>query len=101
MTGFGGLIHRLFGGQKESDADRSVVPARTRPETPTSFADAHNEFALAMYRQLRERRGNLLLSPFSVRTVLGMAHVGARGETAAQMEKRSAPRPQAKSHTSL
>ena len=40
-----------------------------------------------MYRQLRQRPGNLFFSPFSIRTTLGMTYAGARGETAAQMRE--------------
>lgn len=53
----------------------------------TSFADDNNEFALAMYGQLRSRPGNLFFSPFGVRTALLMSHAGARGETAEEMRK--------------
>ena len=57
------------------------------PGTTKSFAEENNDFALALYEQLRERPGNLFLSPFSVRAVLGMAEAGAKGETALQMRK--------------
>jgi serpin B len=40
-----------------------------------------------MYRALDQRSGNVLFSPFSIRTALAMAQVGARGETAAQMSE--------------
>jgi serpin B len=50
-----------------------------------SPAGDHNAFALALYGQLHRRGGNQFLAPFSVRTALAMAYVGARGETAAQM----------------
>jgi serpin B len=50
-----------------------------------SFADANNEFALAMYAQLRCHRGNLFCSPFSIRTALAMVYAGARSQTAAEM----------------
>ena len=43
------------------------------------------DFALALYRQLGQRPGNLCFSPFSVRIALAMAEAGARGETAAQI----------------
>jgi serpin B len=60
-------------------------------ETPVSapdpFVEDHNDFALAMYGQLRQRPGNLFFSPFSIRSALGMAHAGARGETAREMSK--------------
>ena len=44
-----------------------------------------NEFAISLYRQLRQRRANLFFSPFSIRTALAMAREGAGGDTAAQM----------------
>ncbi len=56
-------------------------------DIPRSFADDSNEFAFALYGQLRQRPGNLFFSPFSIRTALCMAEAGARGETAAQMKK--------------
>jgi serine protease inhibitor len=43
----------------------------------TSAADANNEFALAVYSQLR-RGKNIFCSPFSIRTALAMVHAAAR-----------------------
>jgi serpin B len=51
------------------------------------LAEDNNEFALALYWQSRQQPGNLLFSPFSIRTALMMALAGARGETAAQISK--------------
>ena len=59
----------------------------SQPGEPRPFADDSNDFALAMYGQLRKRPGNLFFSPLSVRVALCMAQAGARGETAAQMRK--------------
>ena len=60
---------------------------RTRPRLTGSeaFGNDNNDFALALFEQLRHAPGNLFFSPFSIRTVLAMACSGARGETAAQM----------------
>jgi serine protease inhibitor len=55
--------------------------------SPKSFADGNNDFAVAMYRQLRQRPGNLFFSPFGIRAALGMAEAGAKGETALQMRE--------------
>jgi serpin B len=60
------------------------VPFTPRNES-TSFAESHNDFAIALHNRLRERAHNLFFSPLSVRTALAMAFAGARGETAAQM----------------
>ena len=65
----------------------NVQSLRTRPSGPTSFAEDNNDFALAIYEQLRQRPGNLFFSPFSIRTGLSMTQAGARGETAAQMRE--------------
>jgi hypothetical protein len=46
---------------------------------------ACNEFALAMYAELRKQSGNIVFSPCSVRMTLAMAQTGAHGETAAEM----------------
>jgi len=46
-----------------------------------------NDFAVALYGQLLQRPGNLFFSPFSIRTAVGMAYAGARGETAVQMRR--------------
>ncbi len=44
-------------------------------------------FALELYAQLRSADGNLFFSPYSISSALAMTAAGARGETAAQMEK--------------
>ena len=46
-----------------------------------------NEFAIAMYSRLGQDRKNLFFSPFSIRTALALAHAGARGETASQIQE--------------
>jgi len=47
----------------------------------------NNEFALALYGQLRSQSGNLFFSPESVSTALAMTYAGARGDTATEMAK--------------
>jgi serine protease inhibitor len=75
MAGIGVWLRRLFGDSEQQDTSLSL--ARVQSE--------RNDFALAMYEQLRVRPGNVFFSPFSIRTVLAMAQAGARGETANQM----------------
>lgn len=86
MAGFGVWLRRLL-GKEEPILDPSTPQARTRPSGPQPFAEDNNDFALAMYGQLRQRPGNLFFSPFSIRTALGMTQAGARDETAAQMRE--------------
>ncbi len=60
------------------------------PPTPmhpdgAAVVKGNTAFALELYARLRERDGNLFLSPYSVSTALAMTYAGARGDTAAQM----------------
>ncbi len=87
MAGLGAWLRRFFGSTEESDTRRLLPLTPTRSSGPESFAEDNNDFAHAMYRQLRQRPGNLFFSPFSIRTTLGMTYAGARGETAAQMRE--------------
>src|SRR5262245_24073304 len=51
-----------------------------------SAADAVNAFAADLLREGAAARGNFFASPLSFELALGMARVGARGETARQMD---------------
>ena len=57
----------------------------TTGANPTSATAGSHEFALALCAQLHARGGNVVFSPFSVRTAARMALAGARTDTAAQM----------------
>ena len=51
-------------------------------------AVATNEFGIDLYRKLSaESSDNIFFSPFSIETALAMTYAGARGTTAAEMEK--------------
>lgn len=84
MAGLRVWLRGLF-GTRENPALVPTPYAGERVGGAKSFADDNNDFAFAMYEQLRRRPGNLFFSPFSIRTALCMAQAGARGETAAQM----------------
>ena len=47
----------------------------------------NNAFALDLYARLKDKPGNLFLSPYSISTALAMTYAGARGNTEAQMAK--------------
>ena len=59
-------------------AAKANVPAVARDD---------NQFALDLYAQLRGQEGNLFFSPYSISTALAMTRAGARGDTAAEMDK--------------
>jgi len=46
---------------------------------------SNNHFALELYGRLREQKGNLFFSPFSISTALSMTSAGARGATLEEM----------------
>jgi serpin B len=78
----------LRGEHSDGDSGHDDAPAREEPVgggESKSLAEDHTDFALALYAQLQQGPGNLFFSPFSVRTALGMAYAGAKGETAVQM----------------
>jgi serpin (serine protease inhibitor) len=87
MAGVRAWFSGLFGAKDERLSDTSLPEPHWRIEKLRSFAADHNDFALALYGQLRQRPGNLFFSPFSIRTTLAMTYTGARGVTAAQMGK--------------
>jgi serpin B len=67
------------------------APVKGKPalsgDAVAKLAQSSNAFGFDLYQRLRQKPGNLVISPASVTTVLTMAWGGARGETAAQMQK--------------
>lgn len=60
-----------------------VAPPST--EAVAKLAQSSNAFGFDLYRRLRQKPGNLVISPASITTALTMAWIGAEGDTAAQM----------------
>jgi serpin B len=52
-----------------------------------AVADGNNRFALDLYAKLREGKGNVFFSPYSVHTALAMTATGAKAATRDQMVK--------------
>jgi serpin B len=65
-------------GMSEGQFVRLTDDART-------VAQDGNVFGLDLYSQLRQKDGNLFLSPYSISSALSMTCAGARGQTAAEM----------------
>ncbi len=80
-----------------SAASGSATPPTTPPSTPApaplsaaeakKLASASNAFGLDLFQKIRSQKGNLAVSPASISTALAMPWAGAKGETAAQMQK--------------
>ena len=56
-----------------------------RPD-PGPLVQGNTAFALELYAKL-DRGGNLFCSPYSISSALAMTYAGAKGDTAAEMEK--------------
>ncbi len=66
----------------------AVAADKTDPKPDIQPAvNGDTQFALDLYAQLRSQDGNLFFSPYSISTALAMTRAGAKGETAAQMDK--------------
>jgi serpin B len=55
-----------------------------KPE-PAMVVEGNTDFALDLYRELKDTKGNLFFSPYSISTALAMTYAGARENTAKQM----------------
>lgn len=62
-------------------------PAEDEESLTRSLAEGNNNFTLKLYGELRAQEGNLFFSPWSVTSALAMTYAGARGSTAAEMQK--------------
>ncbi len=64
-------------------ARRPAIPVKPLPPLDPdpardAIVSANNQFAIDLYRELREKDRNLFFSPYSISTVLAMANAGAR-----------------------
>jgi serpin B len=55
-------------------------------DTTPALVRGNTEFALDLYGQLAQEKGNLFFSPYSISNALAMAYEGAGGTTAAEMK---------------
>ncbi len=65
----------------------SGAGARGESTPIEALVNGNTAFALDLYGHLREARGNLFLSPYSISTALGMTYAGAKGGTGKQMSE--------------
>jgi RNA polymerase sigma factor (sigma-70 family) len=72
-------------GEDATEKAQPVAPA-TADEMAAAVRGL-NEFSFDFYAKLKGEKGNLFVSPYSISTALGMTYAGARGNTAAEMEK--------------
>jgi serpin B len=65
----------------------SGVAAAQGAQDVSALTDAYNASGLALYRDLADAPGNIVLSPYSIGSALSMVRSGARGETEREMAK--------------
>jgi serpin B len=68
----------------ESDKERITSPD-VSPSEQALLVEGNSAFAFELYQALREEKGNLFYSPYSISLALAMTYAGGRGETAQQM----------------
>jgi len=61
------------------------IPRPATPHVAQATSESDTSFALALYREVSNRPGNLVISPFSLSTCLTMLYAGSAGDTATQM----------------
>ena len=76
------------------NTSKDTVELQLGPEAAAVYAavqlelvEGNTRFALDLYRALREERGNLFFSPYSILAALAMTYSGARGETETEMKE--------------
>jgi serpin B len=91
LAGCGGTPdhHSRHTDRMRTETQRGTVLALAGAHAPAAadFGRADTDFGLAVLRELQAKnaRGNLVFSPTSLANGLGMAYLGARGDTATAM----------------
>ena len=75
----------IMGGVIWGEKETPVPDKEKKPSDKETVIAGNNEFALELYAKLRENKGNLFFSPYSISTALAMTYGGARENTAKQM----------------
>ncbi|MBL8798361.1 MAG: serpin family protein, partial [Planctomycetia bacterium] len=87
----GGGTHLLWPTSQAADPGKvfqnvSLDSAQVKADR-AALVQGNNQFAFDLYGRLRQEKGNLFLSPYSISTALGMTSAGARKDSLTQMEK--------------
>ncbi|MBA4387339.1 MAG: serpin family protein [Verrucomicrobia bacterium] len=71
-------------------------------DTPERLVDANNRFTAEIYKRVKDKEGNLFLSPYSISSALAMVYAGAQGNTAKEMADtlhfKDIPQPEVRVH---
>jgi serpin B len=86
ITGAAVLALISFGTMARG-ADEKLARLPAASEEAKKVATGGNEFATKLYGQLKDAKGNLFFSPYSISAALSMANEGAGGSTREQIAK--------------
>jgi serpin B len=81
------VLAALVGCNRAAQGDAPPDSPPPWTDDMQSVADGGNRFALDLYGKLREEKGNLFLSPYSVHAALAMTATGAKSTTRDEMVK--------------
>lgn len=84
------MVLRVVFGVALASVLGSAPAAAQAPETSEEarvMGESVSRFSVSLYGQLRARPGNLFFSPYSISAALAMTREGARGETAAELDR--------------
>ncbi|MGE3805086.1 MAG: sigma-70 family RNA polymerase sigma factor [Gemmataceae bacterium] len=95
FVGLVGLGAGLLLREANAEQEKRPLAARPRPQISPAQLDkdrfalveGNTEFAVDLYKKLKDRPGNLVFSPISISTCYGLVYAGAEGETAEEMAK--------------
>ena len=88
LAGCGGQRSMTPPVRDDGQQVRSLVArSATDPTLAAGAAGVVRAFTADLYRRLARADGNLVCSPYSVAVALGMTRTGARGRTAAEMDR--------------
>jgi serpin B len=70
-----------------SKSTEGPPPPEVSPAVKKEVVEGNTAFALDLYGRLREQKGNLFFSPYSISSALAMTYAGARQHTQEEMAK--------------
>jgi serpin B len=84
VSGLAACTQTAAGNVLQSDKPRITSPATNEADL-TTLVEGNAEFAFDLYQVLRDNKGNLFYSPYSISLALAMTYAGARGNTDEEM----------------
>lgn len=73
--------------KKEKSPDIDASTESSKKANSLTLEEGNKKFAFELYSKLKDKDGNIFLSPYSVSSALAMTYGGAKNKTEKQMEK--------------